>query len=86
MDISGAIWNGDWHYLNLHNQKMIAMLIMRGQKPKYVKVPFFEVTLVAYAKVRRDTFYLIFFFFEKRSIAEKKVHFSFRLRAQLVHI
>lgn len=41
----------DWHLLDVNNQKMIATLIRRGQKATFVRVPFFEVTLMAYTKV-----------------------------------
>ncbi|XP_055301169.1 odorant receptor 22c [Sitodiplosis mosellana] len=46
-----AVWAADWHLLDVNNQKMIVALIRRGQKPKLVKVPFFEVTLTAYTKI-----------------------------------
>lgn len=52
LDIWRAIWEADWHYIDINNQKMIAMLILRGRKAKLVRVPFFEVTLNAYTKVR----------------------------------
>lgn len=51
LDICRAIWDSDWYYLNTNNQKMIQLLILSSQKPKFVKVPFFEVTLNAYTKV-----------------------------------
>lgn len=43
--------DADWYYFDLSNQKMIAMLILRGKQAKLIKVPFFEVTLNAYTKV-----------------------------------
>lgn len=52
LDIWSAVWDSDWHLIDVNNQKMIFMLILRGQEAKLIKVPFFEVTLTAYTKVR----------------------------------
>lgn len=43
--------DADWYYFDINNQKMIAVLILRGKQAKLIKVPFFEVTLNAYTKV-----------------------------------
>ncbi|XP_031633877.1 odorant receptor 22c-like [Contarinia nasturtii] len=51
LDICKMVCDSDWYYLDVNNQKMIHMLILRGQMAKFVKVPFFEVTLTAYTKI-----------------------------------
>lgn len=51
LDIFNATWEENWYLLDVANQKIIALMLLRSQKPKYVKVPFFEVTLIAYTKV-----------------------------------
>lgn len=52
MDIGSAVWNVDWYHLDSNNQKLVAMMILRSQNAKFIKVPFFEVTLNAFAKVK----------------------------------
>lgn len=52
VDIFKATWEGNWYHLDIDNQKIIAMMLLRSKKAKLVHVPFFEVTLTAFTKVK----------------------------------
>lgn len=50
-DIHEAAYSIDWYKLDVRNQRLIAMVILRAQTPCGIVVPFFESSLQTFTTV-----------------------------------